>query len=101
MTTKAIDIKTPTRDSVKMCCICGVNFTGWGNNPAPFPDIPASDRCCDDCNARFVIPARLMGRPLIDSDVLLLRHFAQVGRTFVTSRAARLADALKKDATGA
>jgi hypothetical protein len=40
-----------------ICSLCGVPFNGWGNNPAPLGEV--SERCCDDCNARFVLPARL------------------------------------------
>lgn len=39
------------------CCICGDEFEGYGNNPAPYK---ASGKCCDACNRKFVIPARLM-----------------------------------------
>ena len=42
------------------CSICGQDFSGYGNNPYP---LCAKDdyesRCCDDCNAIYVIPARL------------------------------------------
>lgn len=38
------------------CCICGDNFEGYGNNPAPYKE---SGKCCDACNRKFVIPARL------------------------------------------
>lgn len=38
-----------------ICCICGKEFEGYGNNPAPIK----GDRCCDDCNKSVVIPARL------------------------------------------
>ena len=40
----------------KVCCICGCEFIGWGNNPDPVKD---KGRCCDSCNERFVIPARI------------------------------------------
>lgn len=44
------------------CLTCGEVYTGWGNNPAPLPD--AEDReVCADCNALYVIPARL-GQPV-------------------------------------
>ena len=50
MAKKAIDI-------VKhKCCICGKVFTGYGNNPDP---VKKNGRCCDDCDNRYVIPARL------------------------------------------
>lgn len=41
-----------------VCCICGKTFTGWGNNPYPVNEQEGA-RCCDDCNALYVIPARL------------------------------------------
>lgn len=45
-------------NGVKICCICGKTFEGWGNNP--YPVVKDEDaRCCDDCNAMYVIPARL------------------------------------------
>jgi hypothetical protein len=55
----------------KVCCICGCNLEGYGNNPegAMWRDPQtneivefepeAEDRCCDDCNSRYVIPGRL------------------------------------------
>jgi hypothetical protein len=40
------------------CCICGEPIEGYGNNPEPY--MSADDgRCCDSCNIKFVIPARL------------------------------------------
>ena len=40
------------------CCICGEPVESYGNNPEPF--MPAdSGVCCDGCNLKFVIPARL------------------------------------------
>lgn len=43
------------------CCLCGQDIVprnGWsqGNNAEPV----ASGRCCDECNAGIVIPARLL-----------------------------------------
>ena len=38
------------------CCICGEESEGYGNNPAPVKD---EGRCCDACNIKFVIPARI------------------------------------------
>ena len=38
------------------CVICGVNFTGYGHNPAP---VSYKGRCCDSCNSSEVIPARI------------------------------------------
>lgn len=45
-----------SKTNEKTCCICGRKFTGWGNNPYPVKD---QGECCNDCNQRHVIPARL------------------------------------------
>lgn len=39
----------------KICSICGDVYYGWGNNARPVND----GRCCDMCNYKEVIPARL------------------------------------------
>lgn len=39
----------------KVCSICQEDFTEFGNNAYPIND----GRCCDDCNALVVIPARI------------------------------------------
>ena len=57
------------------CSVCGGHYDGFGNNAAPFPG-----RCCNDCDNRFVIPARILG---VD-DVSLLIHFARLGRIINT-----------------
>ncbi len=44
-----------------VCCVCGDEIEGYGNNAEPY----AHGRCCDACNYRFVIPARL---ELLNSD---------------------------------
>lgn len=41
----------------KTCCICGKEYTGYGNNPEP---VRISGRCCNDCNEKRVIPARML-----------------------------------------
>ena len=42
-----------------ICCLCGKHVIGaWGNNPWPLNNSPVA-RCCDECNAHKVIPARL------------------------------------------
>ena len=41
-----------------ICCICGKEFIGWGNDPWPIAN-GEDDVCCDDCNYSEVIPARL------------------------------------------
>jgi len=43
--------------SVYVCCLCGSDEFGYGNNPAPLDQMP--NRCCDACNYTKVIPARM------------------------------------------
>ena len=46
------------------CCICGCEIEHpytknyFGNNPWPI-SINDEDRCCDNCNELYVIPARI------------------------------------------
>lgn len=40
----------------KICCICGKEFEGWGNNPYP---VKEEGECCDECNFMYVLPARI------------------------------------------
>ena len=40
------------------CCICGREFGGYGNNPWPIDPNP-EHRCCDQCNEKAVVPARI------------------------------------------
>ena len=42
----------------RVCCICGKEFYGYGNNPEPVKS-SSEGKCCDDCNEAYVIPARL------------------------------------------
>lgn len=44
-------------DETGTCSLCGETYTHYGNNPEPLGSY--SERCCDDCNATKVIPARL------------------------------------------
>ena len=37
------------------CCICGKEIVGYGNSPSPL----AGNKCCDECNAKVVMPVRL------------------------------------------
>jgi len=37
------------------CCICGEEIEGYGNNAEPYK----KGTCCDACNIKFVIPARI------------------------------------------
>ncbi|MBO7079737.1 MAG: hypothetical protein J6W64_08025 [Bacilli bacterium] len=58
-------------NKVKVCCICGKEIVGYGNNPdgaawkSPYsgniiqPTFSENERCCDECNNTYVIPGRL------------------------------------------
>lgn len=50
--------ETVVRPKSWVCLTCGDRFTGWGNNPCPIPDYEDRE-VCSDCNAIYVIPARL------------------------------------------
>lgn len=47
-----------TEAKENFCCVCGEPIEGYGNNPEPFMDADEG-QCCDGCNLKFVIPARL------------------------------------------
>jgi len=40
----------------KRCCICGKTFIEYANNASPIKN----GICCNDCNSKFVIPARFV-----------------------------------------
>ena len=44
-------------DSEWNCVLCGHKSKGYGHNPDP---VALTGRCCDTCNARIVIPNRMM-----------------------------------------
>ena len=44
------------KEQKQRCCICGKDFEGYGNNPAP---VTENGRCCDDCNRNVVKPVRI------------------------------------------
>ena len=77
----------------KRCCICGELFSEYGNNPDPLGSI--EDKCCDDCNSRFVVPVRLIsGRTCRDDVKRFLCVIAQHGK--MITRANRMARAALK-----
>jgi hypothetical protein len=40
------------------CCFCGADYGQWGNNPEPVMPYE-SNRACNACNDKIVIPVRL------------------------------------------
>ena len=55
LTPASAPVIRPKPGRVKTCSICQATYTGFGNNAWPVN----SGRCCDDCNALVVIPARI------------------------------------------
>ena len=57
-----------------ICCICGKEETGFGNNPYPVkkrhPILNSSNRCCGGCNASIVVPVRIL---LVSNDIVIER----------------------------
>lgn len=52
--------------SEKKCCFCGKTYVGWGNSTwgcwSEGEEVAGKgehERCCDACNTRVVIPARI------------------------------------------
>ena len=43
------------RCNMAKCVICGKKYSGYGNNADPV----AKGECCDDCNLKVVVPARI------------------------------------------
>jgi hypothetical protein len=63
------------------CSICGGPYLNYGNNADPFPA-----RACNECDNRFVTPARIFG--VSDHIILaLLIRFARQGRQLVLATA--------------
>ena len=56
MSTLKETTKEYIKKNKKICCICGLPFTGFGNNPYP---VKEDGRCCDFCNSSVVIPERI------------------------------------------
>jgi len=52
------DMKVVTEECKEVlpyCSLCFNDFTGCGNNSSPLK----AGECCDDCNTKLVIPARI------------------------------------------
>lgn len=60
---------------LKKCCVCGMEFNGYGNNPDPVYEKYSMEACCDSCNFRAVIPARIEERATsLGNDPKLVRE---------------------------
>ena len=80
------------------CCICNDPLEGMGNNPEPFK----GERCCDDCNDRFVTPTRMcLGRGYSDESILLreIRRCQQAGLARLLEESSRRARGRRADDT--
>lgn len=62
------------------CCICRKEFEGYGNNAEPLMKSKdksfksSEDRCCHECNSKFVIPFRVA---VINRDVEVMEHIQE------------------------
>ena len=45
--------------SVKLCCICDESYITGGHNPYPIFQLSEAKQCCNKCNEKKVIPARM------------------------------------------
>lgn len=45
------------------CVLCNKPYNGYGNNAQPVKD----GRCCNDCNSKIIIPARI--KNIMNKDV--------------------------------
>jgi len=60
MATKVIDFEEILEEKgTKVCSICAEKFVGFGNNPQLVFNLKVENRCCDECNARVVLPRRI------------------------------------------
>ena len=50
-----------------ICCICGKEYVGYGNNPWPVNNDPEA-RCCEECNFTVVIPERIKNLTMRNSN---------------------------------
>ena len=56
-----IPVNDTDSKNVFVCSICQKFFKGAGNDPYPVTK-GENDRCCNECNQREVIPARMKAR---------------------------------------
>lgn len=61
----------------KQCSICERPFTEFGNSAYPF-----TGRCCNDCDNRWVTPARIFRIEPDNAVIPILRAFARYGSRF-------------------
>jgi hypothetical protein len=59
---------------MKTCVLCRKRFSGYGNNPWP---VSRKGQCCDDCDARMVIPARLRQLGFSEKDSKTVGEFVR------------------------
>ena len=60
-----------------VCAICQGTFEQFGNNPDPFE----GDRCCNECDQKYVIPARIQAMTGRGLDAVQLRRVSVVAST--------------------
>lgn len=79
---------------IKTCCLCNQEFTGWGCNPDPLGGRNEGEGCCQNCDDRFVVPARLIGVKRDSAEARFLRHIA--GLSNIVNAGHRFAETSKR-----
>lgn len=51
------------------CSICGKEYKGFGNNPAPLN----RGKCCDECNSGIIVPLRLFLAGVSNNRAMLIK----------------------------
>ena len=63
---------------MRRCNICGIDIDDMGNNPWPIClEEDNRSRCCNECNEKYVIPARMIQvrgvkRPIKENDLVVI-----------------------------
>jgi hypothetical protein len=73
-----------TETGLRPCCVCEMQFEGFGHNPEPFDgDV---GMCCTDCNERWVVPVRILfGRGGDGVPLPLFKRMAEMGAASVAN----------------
>ena len=82
----------------KTCGLCNQKYTGWGNNSQPLSENAEDFRCCDECNDRYVTPARMCGVAYGSAEYRFMLQMIQFGSMFAAMRKRVTAAATKLEA---
>ena len=63
---RAKDLYNNSKMKKFKCSICEQDVHEWGNNPQPIK-LQSGKLCCDACNSKYVYPARMFMRELLNN----------------------------------